>query len=206
MLVCEFCNKECKNKISFSCHMRLCPKNPNRKYKNGMLGKTAWNKGTRGHPLCARKKGTIGYKHSEEIKKKLSELAKSRGLGGYVENAGISKKFKVKDSFGKETVLQSSYELKCSVLLEELGFKWNRPKSLKYDGKNYFADFYLPDFDIYLDPKNNYKAKLDAEKIKKVREQNNVKIFILLKEQITKEYLTKICIKKRIAFLYSDCS
>ena len=140
-----------------------------------------------------KKKGKNGYKHSAEIKKQLSEEAKKRGLGGYVSNAGISKKYRVVDSFGKETVLQSSYELECSLILNEMGIRWIRPKSLKYDNKNYFADFYLPDFNIYLDPKNDYKAKLDKEKISKVIEQNNVRVFILLKEQITKEYINNIC-------------
>ena len=61
-----------------------------------------------------------------------------------------------------------------------MSINWVRPKALKYDGRNYFADFYLPDYDLWLDPKNNYKALLDAEKIQKVIEQNNVKLFILL--------------------------
>ena len=42
---CQYCNKVCKNKNSFTNHERLCPSNPNRKYKNGMQGKTPWNKG-----------------------------------------------------------------------------------------------------------------------------------------------------------------
>jgi hypothetical protein len=58
--------------------------------------------------------------------------------------------------------------------------------------KNYFADFYLPEYDLYLDPKNDYKAKLDADKIRKVIEQNNVRVFVLLKTQLTKEYITSL--------------
>lgn len=42
---CQYCSKECKNKNSFTNHQRLCPKNPDRVYKNGMAGKTPWNKG-----------------------------------------------------------------------------------------------------------------------------------------------------------------
>ena len=45
MLICKYCGKECKNENSHRNHERTCPKNPNRNYKNGMTGKTAWNKG-----------------------------------------------------------------------------------------------------------------------------------------------------------------
>lgn len=45
MLDCSFCGKQCKNGNSHRNHERCCPKNPNRNYKNGMSGKTAWNRG-----------------------------------------------------------------------------------------------------------------------------------------------------------------
>lgn len=57
------------------------------------------------------------------------------------------------------------------------------------DGKQhrYTPDFYLPEYDIYLDPKNDYLINNinpslgynDVEKIKKVSTQNNIKILIL---------------------------
>ena len=45
MLVCKFCNKECKNLNSLHNHERLCPHNPDRKYVSHTKGKTPWNKG-----------------------------------------------------------------------------------------------------------------------------------------------------------------
>ncbi len=125
-------------------------------------------------------------------RQKLSKRAKERKFGGYRENAGISKKFKVFDSFGKPTTLQSTYELAVFGILCELGVEWTRPKALKYDNRNYFADFYLPAYNVWLDPKNDYKAKQDEEKIQKVIEQNNVKVFVLLKHQISKEYISRL--------------
>ncbi len=113
--------------------------------------------------------------------------------GGFRENAGRSKKFKVKDSYNNEVVLQSSYELECMNILNLININWSRPKALKYkkDGiiRNYFGDFLLNDFNIILDPKNSFKAKLDEEKIKLVNEYNKIKVIILLKEQITKEFI-----------------
>ena len=142
---------------------------PNYGYKDG--SRSAWNKGMR---------SKLDTRNPEYIGK----------IGGYRPNAGISKKFRVKDSFNNEVVLQSTYELECSEILNRLGIDWIRPKHLKYaNDKKYFADFYLPDYEIYLDPKNDYKAKLDEDKINSVIEINNVKVFILTKDKITENYI-----------------
>ena len=50
--------------------------------------------------------------------------------------------------------------------------------------RRYYPDFYLPEYNIYLDPKNDYVKKLDEIKIKQVQEQNNVKIILLGKSQL----------------------
>lgn len=122
----------------------------------------------------------------------LSENAKRNNFGGYRQNAGRSKKFKVLDTFGNSVTLQSSYELAVFEILCELGVSWIRPRAIKYDDKKYFADFYLPDFDVWLDPKNDFKAEQDEIKIKKVIEQNRIKLFVLLKHQINKDYIARI--------------
>lgn len=198
MFICKYCNKECKNKNSLANHERCCTSNPNRNYRNGMLGKKGSNQFIKAkengisitHPM----KGKSGKKLTEEQKKNLSIIAKNRGFGGYRENAGRSKKYKVLDSYGNFVVLQSSYELKCAEILNELDIKWLRPKSLDYNtNKKYFADFYLPEFDIWLDPKNPYKTKLDTEKIINVREQNKIKLFVLQFEQLTPDYIKSLC-------------
>lgn len=197
MFICQYCQSERSTKQSHIQHERTCPQNSGRIYKNGMTGKVGGNQYT-----TAAKSGLPIPKYDTThrprvgvaalTKEQRSAYAKSQGFGGYRENAGRTKKFKVVDSFGKETVLQSTYELKCSRLLDELQIRWKRPTALKYDGRNYYADFYLVDADIYLDPKNSYKAKLDAEKIQKVVDQNLVRVYILLEEQITAEYLTML--------------
>ena len=192
MLICKFCQKECKNLNSLHNHERLCKSNVDRKYVSHTVGITAWNKGLVGDERCS-KIGKVGKPHSIETKQHLSQLAKERGLGGYQPNAGRSKKFKVTDSFGKEVCLQSTYELRCSEILNELGINWLRPTALKYDSRNYFADFYLPDYALYLDPKNAYKAILDKEKIEKVSKQNNVKVLILLEKDLTLDFIRQLC-------------
>lgn len=214
MLNCVHCNKECKNANSHRNHERTCPSNLNRVlHTNGMTGKPSWNKGLTIETDERVKQSRVAFKISgkaaekalnrtddekEAIRIKRNETAKRNGniFGGYRENAGRSKKFRVIDSFGLEVCLQSTYELLCSEILNELGINWIRPKAIKYDTKrNYFADFYLVDYDIYLDPKNDYKAKLDEEKISKVIEQNNVKLFVLLKQNITIDYIQSLLLK-----------
>lgn len=204
MLICQHCNKECKNPNSLRNHERLCPSNMSRVYKSRTLGKTPWNKGKTKYsdPIIAQHAVFMkeSYLNGKRVtagaalwsKKKRSEVAKIKGCGGYRENAGRSKKYKVVDSFGKVTTLQSSFELRCCKLLEEMKISWIRPKALKYDGRNYFADFFLTDYNIYLDPKNAYKARIDKVKINKVIEQNKVTLFVLLEEQLTKEYIASL--------------
>lgn len=209
MFYCTFCNKESESKKSSASHQVRCSENPNKIARSlpDNVGKPAWNTGlTSTDPRVAKRAKTWSDNYAAGLiapggcikpewhASDAGKAAKSKG-GGYRENAGRSKKFKVFDSFGKETTLQSSYELECSEILNLLGIKWNRPKALKYDGRNYFADFYLPELDVWLDPKNDYKSKLDAEKIKKVIEQNNVKLFVLSKEQLTKEYIARLAEK-----------
>lgn len=196
---CQHCNKKCKNKNSHTNHQRLCPENPNRVYKNGMVGKIPWNKGlvkendirvaAYANSLTGRQSTSVW---TTEMRKTQSDIAKSNGSGGYRPNAGHSQKFKVTDSFGNEVTLQSSYELLCSEILDHLQIKWIRPKSLKYDGKRYFPDFYLPEHDLYLDPKNEYLAKQDAKKIACVCEQNDVQVIILTKDLLNEEYITTL--------------
>lgn len=111
---------------------------------------------------------------------------------GYRERAGRSKKFITVDSFGDRVCLQSSYEMECANVLNALSIEWIRPKALRYDGKRYFADFYLPEYQIFLDPKNDYKAKVDEQKIRSVIDQNDVLLFVLLKHQITEDYIANL--------------
>lgn len=197
MFECKYCKKEF-SKRAIKNHEIRCPSNPNREYKNGMLGKKGGNQYTKAKELGLEKPkyDTKCWNFSGACKwskPQRSAAAKAQGFGGYRENAGRSKKFKVLDSFGKEVTLQSTYELRCSEILNLLSIKWIRPKALKYDARNYFADFYLPEYDIWLDPKNKYKAALDMEKINKVIEQNNIKLFVLLEEQLNVDYIKRLC-------------
>jgi hypothetical protein len=201
------CSK-CKRLISLSNvskHDASC-KGPRKKKLPGVdfnlkgTCNAAWNKGLTKQTSDSLKRASITLSDrftSGELKpsgcclmtsEQLSVQAKRNKLGGYQPNAGRSKKFKAIDSSGLTVTLQSSYEKTTADLLNELNIKWIRPSYLRYGEKKYFPDFFLVDLDLYLDPKNDYLAVIDAPKIQSVMIENNVKILMLSKAQLTKEH------------------
>lgn len=210
---CDYCSKICKNKNSYAQHIIRCKYNINRinVYNKGFnkKGRIAWNKGLTketdkriqnglktfyNNKEKGLHKNYIGRQlWSNESKQKLRDAAIKRGLGGVRQTKKILYKgFK----------LGSSYELELAKDLDANNIKWNIPKRIKYIDNNnkvhyYTADLYLPDYDVYLDPKNdflinNINPKLgykDSDKIKWVCKQNNIKIFILNKNQLTWKYI-----------------
>jgi len=209
IFICRFCGRETQSKKGNGYHQRYCNDNPNPEKHKAKSNKWIESMGKR------KVRGNNQYTKAKELglsrpiydrsniplsgaavasKEQKSLWAKEAKTGGYRENAGRSKKFRVNDSFGNEVVLQSSYELMCSEILNSLNIDWIRPKHLKWDNgkRKYFADFYLPVYDIYLDPKNNYKAKLDEEKINSVINENSVRVYIISEKQLTKEHITTL--------------
>lgn len=59
---------------------------------------------------------------------------------------------------GDIVLLESRWELKIAETLDKLDIRWIRPKPISYTLNNvsrlYYPDFYLPDYKLYLDPKN----------------------------------------------------
>ena len=115
----------------------------------------------------------------DDTRKKLSTIAKQRNFGHTSKQAVY---YKMKN--GDVIYLHSSYEEKTANSLDENNIKWIRPKPLRYIGKDekehrYYPDFYLSDFDTYIDTKNDYLIKKDADKIKRVSDQNKVMVLII---------------------------
>jgi hypothetical protein len=125
-------------------------------------------------------------------KDKLSEAAKKNELGGHTSRQTLY--FEKKD--GSIVFLQSSYEIRYAKFLEENNIKWHRPKPLKWFDSSgnvhrYYADFYLDDFDQYIDTKNDYLIIQDEEKIRRVADQNNVKLKVLSVREL--EWIPECC-------------
>ena len=71
---------------------------------------------------------------------------------------------------GKILKLESSWEVDIANWLNEHKIEWIRPNHIEWidsTGKlrRYFPDFYLIDFNIYLDPKNDYQISISEEKL-----------------------------------------
>lgn len=111
------------------------------------------------------------YTHSDEVKKVLSEKARKsnhrrlrRSMRDYI----------CKD--GSVVVLDSSWEETLAIKLDKENIKWTRPDPISYVDKNglkrnYFPDFYLPEFDLFLDPKNPYAFRVQKDKIDCITKQ-----------------------------------
>ena len=124
---------------------------------------------------------------SKECRCKIfSETAKRTKLGGNHNRFSLWYESKI----AGKVFLESSYELKVAQELDRNNINWIRPKSFSYvteDNKNhlYYPDFYLIDYKVYLDPKNSYLIEKDKIKISTVSQQNNIKVLVLTKEQLT---------------------
>lgn len=70
----------------------------------------------------------------------------------------------------------SSWEVTIAEYLDKRKIEWFRPNYIKYVSENgqekrYFADFFLPKYNIYLDPKNPYGMIKDSFKINQIKKQ-----------------------------------
>ena len=202
MHLCPYCSKEFEIKFSRGSHMKLCSANPNKRKhpRDGCVsnkkGKTKDTDPTilRASETYKRRmnSGEIkkpgGKIHTKEGLEKLSKLAKERNLGGVRQSKKI---------LYSGVWLGSSYEHRVALELDAHGIRWELPKRMLYldpNGKqrSYTPDFYLPEYDVYLDPKNDYLIEninprlgfSDVEKIQLASKQNKVRIIILSEKEL----------------------
>lgn len=209
MYICKFCSQERKNHNSLRNHERFCHENADREYSffstEEYKTHRKLNK-TNGHLKATRegkiyevseetkekiRKSATGRNHTEETRKKLSDVAKARCLGGHTSKVRLH--FQKKD--GTVVYLQSSYEIRFAEILEELCIAWSRPSPLFWvdtEGSKhrYYADFKIKD--LYVDTKNDYLILKDSIKIQSVIEQNSVNLIVLSDKQINKDYIASL--------------
>ena len=202
-LLCQYCERCCKNLNSLRQHETRCKSNPNGKFFNNFKNrKHPWNKGLtketsdivkcQAESQSRTKRGKPGHKHTEEEKQNLREHALKNNLGGF--------NMRKKTIFVNGIAVDSSYEKIVAENLTENEVEWKRCSKIKYIDNNgkihyYTPDFYLTKFNVYLDPKNdflinNINPRLgfkDVDKIEWVMRQNKIKIIILDKDNLTFE-------------------
>lgn len=127
-------------------------------------------------------------------KKELGKVyAKKNNLGGVRPSSKI---------IYRGEKLGSSYELELAKSLDKHKIKWEIPRRFKYidpNGKqrSYTPDFYLSEYDVYLDPKNDFLINnanpalgfKDKEKIQIVEKTHNIKVLILNKDELSWEHV-----------------
>jgi len=108
----------------------------------------------------------------------------------------------------KDIYLESSFEIKLAKNLDDNQIKWIQPQPLSYidlfkQRHLYYADFYLPEYNIYIDPKNSYLLNKSIKKLIRVSKQNNIKLLIISNEKLLnwENIKEKINIQKNIIII-----
>lgn len=112
---------------------------------------------------------------------KLSRLAKEKGLGGYRPHPNKGERY-------KGLWFDSKWEVKVAQSLDENGIRWEQPSVgfvWNNFGNKYYPDFFLPDFNVYLDPKNSYLRETHKLKIDNAQMFNKIRVLVLTEEQLS---------------------
>jgi hypothetical protein len=174
-------------------HSRWCEKNPKRNYYICTLTKARAAKTNYENQFTKAKregrevpvspnKGKVGSfagkTHSFETKQKMKEKAL----------ASSHRRLKKGTLLYKGVLLDSSWELELAKRLDELNVEWLRPDPIKWldqtgTSHNYFPDFYIPEWDLYLDPKNPQAVRVQQHKLNMLLTQYpNIRILTTLEE------------------------
>jgi hypothetical protein len=174
LVCCKFCDKDFSlmSTSERANHTRWCVKNPKRnEYSKNLSKARVARKNIKNQysygAVCSKetkekiRSASTGRTHTEETKKKISEIALQqthrRLQRCIIEYKGV--------------MLDSTWELALAKRLDYLEVKWIRPEPIKWIDKNgithnYFADFYLIDYNLFLDPKNPHAINVQKEKLK----------------------------------------
>lgn len=175
---CPYCDRKLEG-LNSANHIRWCDENPKRAYYNETAKSAALKRKTSNQFIKARELGLIvpesgnkgkpgtflGKSHNEATRKRMSEsalLSDHRRLC-----RSIHEYLKID---GSTVMLDSSWEVALARRLDELKVDWIRPPPIRYsslDDKlhNYFPDFYLPKYNLFIDPKNPIAFKAQKDKI-----------------------------------------
>jgi len=200
MNICPHCKKSFSNPGGLGAHQPYCKSNPNRVQRakspnaHAKKGSVGWSKGLtkETNPELARPTllgKQVCFGQTDETKKKLSKIAKAKGLGGYVQGSGRGKKGWYKGYF-----CDSSWELAFVIYCIDHDIQFIRntgkfPYTFNGKIKNYIPDFIMPD-GSYVEVKGYYTKEVDAKitqfpHVLKVISKNEIKEYI---EYVVKTY------------------
>ncbi|HUW90832.1 MAG TPA: hypothetical protein VMV43_10025 [Candidatus Nanopelagicaceae bacterium] len=159
------------------------------KKKISLKMKQWWDSNPQKKVEVSKRMKIIGKRIPKEHFRKMAKLSP---ISGRFRKKVV--KYRQKD--GLIVNLDSSYEVKVAKELDKYNINWIRPKFIRWvdsqsNNRKYFPDFYLIDYDVYLDPKNDYLIKKDKIKIESVCKQNKIKIIILDKNHLSWKKIKK---------------
>lgn len=123
--------------------------------------------------------------HSEEMKKKLSQIKKDLYASGWEPTCGRSKKYSYHSPIAGSIRVDGTWELKVAEHLDKIGVRWVRNKKrfdyVRPDGKNatYQPDFFVEDWNTFIEVKG-YETELDRAKWS----QFNEKLIVIKKKEL----------------------
>ena len=200
--ICRYCGKVCKNKNSLAQHEIRCKENPNKisldylsNRDQSLIKRNPSNQFIKAKELglpqptiaasTRLKLSNVwkGKKHSEDSKQRISKAMQIAVRENPDSYSSSNVNGRVKKVIYKDITLDSQWEVDFVVWLDEKGVIWERPnKGFEYDYKDkkhiYYPDFYLPDYNVYVEVKG-YKRDKDEYKWKVI---NN--LIIILQEDI----------------------
>lgn len=111
---------------------------------------------------------SIGKKPKRKTCSRQCQTHASVGNRSYKNGRRLNIYYSKKD--GNIILLESSWEEKLAKYLDMSNIEWSRPKPISYvkDGINrlYYPDFFLPDYELYIDPKNPTALSMSLDKMK----------------------------------------
>lgn len=205
---CRYCDRTAATLNSNRQHEIRCKANPagiEVKPSYGMLGKKGANQYTYGAVFANETKAKIAqtkerngtFKHSEESKQKLSETMK-RVVKEKPESYTSANRGRTKQILYDGVKFQGNWELIFYKWCEDNGVKCVRNTTgfpyTWHGERTYFPDFYLPEFNTYVEVKG-FKTERDEAKWKYFP-NNLLKVF---KEDIIKIQQNKFALDATVA-------
>lgn len=115
------------------------------------------------------------------------------------ENPNCGGETNYKKYIYKNVYMDSSWEIKLAKFLDLHHIKWQRSRKFVFlwtdrDNKirRYYPDFYLPKYNLYLDPKNKFLLEKDKFKINQVIKENNIDLIFGSLDDIIQQLQNKI--------------
>jgi hypothetical protein len=190
-LLNRFCSRSCSAKFS----NRLRPKGHSSRTKSNESRKEKLKENRKNNPnvsspsrakffkiqwlsctVCQKEFYVRGWSQHNKRKSCGSQECKTHlSVGNRTYRNGRRKLFYYFNKHQDKTVLlESTWEYNLAQWLDEQGIVWERPLYIKWYDEHkqkqrlYYPDFYLPEINLYLDPKNPTALRLEKHKMDQV--------------------------------------